>query len=687
MPIEIYPNIAKVKRNGVYQNLPGFVQASGDTDIEAMIANSETSTTAQFSHDAGSYFILNDILYKAIINIAINDIIAVGTNCKIAILSDDVEENAIAINENANNIRDLGNEIDSVDDEIKDIGNIAISGYQKAFSIMDSTFVDNYYIDTSGNPVSTTAWAYCYTNVETGKKYRITGVAGTGGRLYVVKDKNGNVIDSYQSEVNINHVDLEYTAPENAAVLYVNTIKSRFAKPVIKGQTYDFVNTDIGGIVNVEEQGSNVYKISCGSYVYTVNLFGSNNGTFTITDLKDGSDTFKAVSDDITPISIGTVGYIGANHGYAWVYSCTITGHGLTIADIGKTSTDDTNTWVLIQVTDANTIVVGCYDADAWFKLKRVAPTTLDFNENSLTVESSVQAQLYPSVKNISISIDSNDTAKCVVTESYEIIDVGSGIEAIKTNVGTNNNKSIAERASSIARVNNSYEFLENGSIVDYTSVKILKTGIVLNYLALGIQSAPFTLGGDSIWIPQLTGYDGVIPENDSEINFSKTSWKDSSKPPQVYIQLNGNALNATKSMILGYIINEERVEGISNSAGFVSTAGKVYPYFIQPSDTVEEITEYSTISFRIPQRINRFVSLTGMSYSCGYTYVGNDIYLFINTTQSNGNIDFPLPDFMQRKKIETIMSKQMTCESKITTKTISLSYTTRGSIVLRLYD
>lgn len=90
MPIDLYPNIAKVKRNGVYQNLPGFVKQSGDADIEAMIANKETSTTAQFAHANGSYFILNDILYKATTDISVNDIIAVGTNCIVAVLGNDV---------------------------------------------------------------------------------------------------------------------------------------------------------------------------------------------------------------------------------------------------------------------------------------------------------------------------------------------------------------------------------------------------------------------------------------------------------------------------------------------------------------------------------------------------------------------------------------------------------------------
>ena len=97
MPIDLYPSVAKVKRNGVYQNLPGFVQASGDADIKAMIANSESSTTAQYAHPQGSYFILNDILYKAIIDIAVNDTIAVGTNCEVSILGDSISELESAI--------------------------------------------------------------------------------------------------------------------------------------------------------------------------------------------------------------------------------------------------------------------------------------------------------------------------------------------------------------------------------------------------------------------------------------------------------------------------------------------------------------------------------------------------------------------------------------------------------------
>ena len=92
MPIELYPSIAKVKRGGVYQNLPGFAPETGNEAVEAMIANSETSTTAQFFHPKFSFFILNNTLYQADSNINVNDIIAAGSNCHVEPLGNSVYE-------------------------------------------------------------------------------------------------------------------------------------------------------------------------------------------------------------------------------------------------------------------------------------------------------------------------------------------------------------------------------------------------------------------------------------------------------------------------------------------------------------------------------------------------------------------------------------------------------------------
>lgn len=106
MSIEFYPSVAKIKRNGVYENLPGFVPETHDVAVEQMIASGENTATAQYVHAIGNYFILNDTLYRAIANINVGDAIVVGTNCVVAVLANDVTSNRT----------DIDGLIDDVDD-------------------------------------------------------------------------------------------------------------------------------------------------------------------------------------------------------------------------------------------------------------------------------------------------------------------------------------------------------------------------------------------------------------------------------------------------------------------------------------------------------------------------------------------------------------------------------------------
>lgn len=99
MSIELYPSIAKIKRNGVYENLPGFVPETGSIATQQMIATSESSATAQYVHNKGEYFRLNDTLYQAIVKINVGDAIVVGTNCEVAVLGNDVTHIANSIAE------------------------------------------------------------------------------------------------------------------------------------------------------------------------------------------------------------------------------------------------------------------------------------------------------------------------------------------------------------------------------------------------------------------------------------------------------------------------------------------------------------------------------------------------------------------------------------------------------------
>ena len=58
----------------------------------ASLATIEANTTATTAHEIGSYFWLNEILYETTTAIAVGDTIIVGTNCKEAILGEDVAD-------------------------------------------------------------------------------------------------------------------------------------------------------------------------------------------------------------------------------------------------------------------------------------------------------------------------------------------------------------------------------------------------------------------------------------------------------------------------------------------------------------------------------------------------------------------------------------------------------------------
>lgn len=108
MPVEIYPSAAKIKRNGVYQNLPAFVSESDDNAAQQMIATAESSNVAQYKHEVGDYFRLNDVLYETTYTINIGDNIVVGTNCKVAVLADNISIIKNDSNTLKNTIKEFG---------------------------------------------------------------------------------------------------------------------------------------------------------------------------------------------------------------------------------------------------------------------------------------------------------------------------------------------------------------------------------------------------------------------------------------------------------------------------------------------------------------------------------------------------------------------------------------------------
>lgn len=154
MPVEIYPSAAKIKRNGVYQNLPAFVAETDDNAAQQMIATAESSNVAQYRHEVGSYFRLNNVLYETTNTINIGDNIVVGTNCKVAVLA-----NKVSLLEKNN--KELENEINELTYPKNDVNgtryNVIYSSAQP-INLVDKTRLKHGYYINNGNIIASAVW-------------------------------------------------------------------------------------------------------------------------------------------------------------------------------------------------------------------------------------------------------------------------------------------------------------------------------------------------------------------------------------------------------------------------------------------------------------------------------------------------------------------------------------------------
>lgn len=558
-----------------------------------------------------------------------------------------------------------------------DLDNITIEGYEHELVELELTITDGGYINYRGEFDQLESYMYAETECRPNTTYLITSTKGTGARMYVVLDVNRSVIDVAPSETS-SLVTVEYETPSAARYLIVNCAKP-YSPSICTVDTLAFVKvTDTDESVSVSHGDGDAYTIHGTRFSYLVNLSGSANRLFKFEriDVEGISGVFKTCGDDITPVTLD-VGYVGANHGYYYVYDCVATGHGLTEADIGRTSTDGTNTWVLIQVKDADNIVVGCYRASKWYRLTLTAPTTLDFG-TSFTVELATRSQLYPSVKNGEVKFVDSDKTKCLIMETYDIIEVGTGIDALMENVGSNTNESIAELSDSAITVRNLYEFHANGSIIIYQNLKVLKDYITITSYG-GVQSQAFGTM-DNYMVPQTTKR---VPSPSGSATFDRETWSDQTVPPVLYIQIDNAPNSYTKAMLLGYITPNRNAD-ISSMAGNMSSARKMYPYAVQPISTVDAGKTYSFVSFRVPAFKSEYSQDVPI---VSYTHVYDDIYLFLYSVDAV-NTSVTLPEFMWGKRCEVYMSDGMTCETTNIIDSVDVrSSANYGSIVLKLSD
>lgn len=554
---------------------------------------------------------------------------------------------------------------------------LTIEGYERSLSDVAGTSKENYAI-IDGVETALTTWNYIKCNVDSYKTYCVSGTSGTSVALYYIFDANDNLIITGDfTPVNTDHTNKKVTMPGNASYICVN---ARYYIPSVKAQSNEFIYTGSASSKVATVIDSNRFNVGTGKMKTVFNMSGSDNGSVNFDAINYNGSTFKNSGDDICPVNINNVKYVGANHGYYFVYSATKANHGLSTTDIGKTCVIDSDTWILIQVNNASTFTVGCLDSSVWWGLKTVETIPTEFNFGSaIEVTSIVQAQLHPSIKNIKKDIIKNDNSVFVVAESYDIINPSTGLTALQSNIGSNNNNSIATLSDSAIVIRNLYTFTPNSACTLYQNIKVINTDLSLNFYG-GVQSGNFG-SGDYFAVP-LTSKNTLQAVNNTDTYFPVSIWDDENIPPYIFCQADNAGSSANKMMIQGIIMDNRNIY-LDSDAGFIYRSGKMYPYAIQPNDTLEAQTSYNFVTFRIPIYKNDMSSTIKFA---GYCKIDNDYYLYCyNPSSAVGTIN--LPADMLGKKVTTLISDNASVLSDITSTCLDVRFTSAGHLLIKVSD
>lgn len=500
------------------------------------------------------------------------------------------------------------------------VDGIEIERYTKTHDEISGTIKNGYMYDRRGYETQINKWAYLTVSAQPNHAYLISGTASTNARLYTILDANGNVIDLADSDSTVRKENVKCITPGNAATLIVNANTNQ-GDPSVKDATnkYTYDGEPLSPIA--VETSPNIYTIDGGDYETVVQLYGTPNGTVKMDTLNRSGSAFKSLTDDVTPVNFDAANYVGANHGYEFGVKMTITGHGLTTANIGSVYSDTSTgyEWVLLYIVDTNNVMTCALSSNRWYGMANVPvasmPSTVNFGTGILTVSSTEKTAIFPSVKNIDISVAKNNAEHFVISETYDIIDPSVGLAWIQNNVGSCGNTSFALHSDSLVTVRNLYNFDASGNCVISQNLITVKSA-ELDFYG-GVQSMRFSTS-DRFAVIGTTYNKLTTAPSSGGIYFDRdNTWDDESVPPICYIQSDGDVSGYTK-LFISIIMMNGRNALLKTNAGFYQSTHKMYPYVIEIDDTVAARTGYGMTSVRVP------------------VYAGSDAYCF-RTFKANG--------------------------------------------------
>lgn len=500
------------------------------------------------------------------------------------------------------------------------VDGIEIERYTKTHDEISGTIKNGYMYDRRGYESQLNKWAYLTVSVLPNHAYLVSGTASSNARLYTILDANDNVIDLADSDSTVRKENVKCITPGNAATLIVNANTNQ-GDPSVKDATNKYTYDGEPSSPIAVETSPNIYTIDGGEYETVVQLYGTPNGTVKMDTLNRSGSTFKALTDDVTPVNFDAANYVGANHGYEFGVKMTISGHGLTTANIGSVYSDTSTgyEWVLLYIVDTNNVMTCALNANRWYGMANVPmasmPSTVNFGTGILTVSSTEKTAIFPSVKNIDISVAENNAEHFVISETYDIIDPSVGLAWIQNNVGSCGNTSFALHSDSLVTVRNLYNFDASGNCVISQNLITVKSA-ELDFYG-GVQSMRFSTS-DKFAVLGTTYNKLTSAPSSGGIYFDRDdTWNDTSVPPICYIQSDGDVSGYTK-LFISIIMMNGRNALLKTNAGFYQSTHKMYPYVIEIDNTVAARIGYGMTSVRVP------------------VYAGSDAYCF-RTFKANG--------------------------------------------------
>ena len=381
------------------------------------------------------------------------------------------------------------------------------------------------------------------------------------------------------------------------------------------------------------------------------------------------SDESIAITDDIAPCHVLNT-TIGANHGQPCSI-VTITGHGLTNADVGSAWIQDGITYYIIRIVDTDNVAVlsanqGTSESPSFITISQ---GTLTKGSKSLTITNVTGSQLWPSATNIThkILVDGVEVAankngtyygkEVGIVEKYDVLDPVSVLNNLIAKAG--NVDEPIYNGDVFLSYENIYRFTKGCNVVVIANIIPRKTIAFRDY-----HFAQSALGQSfKYYIPNslpIKGYDFRKPLKVTWSNampyivVREDVMADVNKPVNRVVTYGDNFGFALG--FLPYGVGKNLLQYTSATFELRNNTGKIYPFGVNSQKVGETLMANQVYSAVMLRSLIDYSTINGARMSF-YTIPFNKetfVYIDYSDTMSDKVV---LNDSYNGKKIEVIES------------------------------